>query len=244
MGIKLSSTREITSDRFVCLVVGESGVGKTSLAKTIDPERTLILSAESGLLSLKGADIATYDITKGDNGESLTDSEKINRVREFVKFLGEPGTRERFKNIFVDSLTDVAEVWAKHLQSLPEFQDPKQALRLWGRYNTEVTAFIKFMRDLSHYNVIFTCLSKQEKDGVELVDQFNFPGNALKSNIKAWFDLVFVYKVYETDEGPIRKLITNVLEHPLAKDRSGKLESYEDPDLQGVMDKVLGDNNG
>ena len=52
----IKNTKDVENHRVVGMIVGPSGVGKTSLARTLKG-RTLIGSAESGLLSLKGADI-------------------------------------------------------------------------------------------------------------------------------------------------------------------------------------------
>lgn len=60
--INIKSTKTVSSERFVALVVGPSGIGKTSLAKTLPEKETLIISAESGLLCLSGTDYAVTEV--------------------------------------------------------------------------------------------------------------------------------------------------------------------------------------
>ena len=74
-----------------------------------------------------------------------------------------------------------------------------------------------------------------------MVDVFNLPGSQLKSNLKAFFDLVLHYNIFVDEEGnKHRKLITDAAESVLAKDRSGSLEAYEEADLSVIINKVLG----
>jgi len=103
-----------------------------------------------------------------------------------------------------------------------------------------MTKIIKVLRDFRPYSVVFTCLSSTEKDGLELVDDFSMPGQSVKENLKAYFDLVLHYQVFTDDEGAShRKLITDTSVSRLAKDRSGKLDSYEDANLSTIINKVL-----
>ena len=73
-----------------------------------------------------------------------------------------------------------------------------------------------------------------------MVDEFNIPGQMVKDNIKAFFDLVLHLKIYEVEKQKIRKFVTDNAESRLAKDRSGKLLPYEDADLMSVINKILG----
>ena len=58
--IKITSTKDFYLRGIKCLVYGESGVGKTVLCSTApDP---IIISAESGLLSLRKKDIPVIEI--------------------------------------------------------------------------------------------------------------------------------------------------------------------------------------
>ena len=60
--MKVTSTKTVSSSRLAALIVGQSGVGKTSLAKTLPANETLIVSAEAGLLCLQGTDIDVAEV--------------------------------------------------------------------------------------------------------------------------------------------------------------------------------------
>ncbi|RLA65451.1 MAG: hypothetical protein DRQ88_09225 [Epsilonproteobacteria bacterium] len=227
--MKLTNTKDVASSRVSALIVGPSGVGKTSLVKTLDPDKTLILSAESGLLCLQGTNIDVFEIN------TMKDLDKVEEI------LANPKTKERYKNVFIDSLTEIGEMIVKELKNDPSVNDPKQAFRLWGEYAMHISNYIKTFRDFSPYNVFFTCLDSQKTDGLEKITTFNLPGQKIKDDIKSYFDIVFQYKIYGDDEGkPHRKLVTDIVEAPLAKDRSGKLDKYEEPHLGKILSKLLG----
>ena len=228
--MQFKTTKDVANSRFIALIVGPSGIGKTTLARTLNEKETLIISAESGLLSLAGTDIAVYEL----EGQSTPVS---SRLKEIYLYLLEGN--HSFKNIFVDSLTEIAESILSELKNDPEYADPKKTFKMYGEYNDKMTQWVKIFRDLKGVNVIFTCLNSTKKDGMEEYETFNLPGQSLKDNIKAWFDLVLSYQVFYHEGETYRKLVTDIEKAPLSKDRSGRLDAYEDADLGKIMKKVL-----
>lgn len=224
----IKNTKDVENHRVVGMIVGPSGIGKTSLAGTLKG-RTLIASAESGLLSLKGLDIDYWEI------HTIEDLKKF-----FIYCMGNE-CKKKYENLFIDSLTEIGDKLLLELKADPKYQEPKMALQMFGKFNDDFTKFIKALRDMKPYNVWFTCLNKYEKDGMEMKEEFNFPGAKVKDNIKAWFDEVLKYEVFTKDDVKFRKLITDHEINPLAKDRSGKLLKYEDADLGSIMAKILGE---
>lgn len=225
--MEIKSTKTVSSERVVALIVGPSGIGKTSLARTLPESDTLIISAESGLLCLAGTN---YDVA-----EIKTMSE----LKEVFLYLMEEKTKKKYKNIFIDSLTELGEVLLSELKNSKEFADPKMALKMYGQYNDDFTEFVKAVRDLKPYSIFFTCLNAFEKDGMQLVEEFNFPGAKVKANIKAWFDLVLKYEVFDNEGKKFRMLISDMSINPLSKDRSGKLDAYENANLSDIKEKIL-----
>ena len=61
MAIQLKSTKDAALDGIKVLVHGPAGAGKTSLCATTGAP-TIIISAESGLLSLRGVDIPVIEV--------------------------------------------------------------------------------------------------------------------------------------------------------------------------------------
>jgi hypothetical protein len=227
------STKELSNKRVAGLIVGESGVGKTSLAKTFElpHDNVLIISAESGLLCLQGTDIPVHEVNPQD---------AFGSIGEIYEYLMTDEAKARFRYIMIDSLTEISQLVLSNLKEDPKLADPKNAFPLWNKYAEQMVKLVKVFRDMNDYSVFFTCLTSKEKDGTVFVDELNVQGNTLKDNLKSYFDLVLHYKIFTDKEGvKHRTLISDMGESPLAKDRSGKLEAFEPADLSAIINKIL-----
>lgn len=230
--MKIKNTKTKTSSRITALIYGPSGIGKTTLAKTL-PGKTLIISAESGLLSLSGMDIDYVDICEGKGSTQL----KLEHLRDILKHLSSEKTE--YENIFIDSLTEIAQIMVQFQQTL--YPDKKDSMNLWGAYNTQIRAFIKHVRDLSPYNIILTALEKVDKD--EIGRRYKIPemNGAVAAQIAQFFDEVLYYTEIENEKEKKRVLITSSSSNFIAKDRSGKLNQYEIPDFGIIFNKIKGE---
>ena len=62
--IKKTTTNNIELFNVKALLYGKPGTGKTHSALTLNPERTLVISAEGGLLPLAGTKIDVIELKK------------------------------------------------------------------------------------------------------------------------------------------------------------------------------------
>lgn len=219
--MKFTSTKDVANKNACMLIAGESGIGKTYLARTLEEKDTLIVSAESGLMSLTGTDIKVAEV------ESMDDTLKIIEQMKEGKL--------PFKNIYFDSLTEILDQYVAELKLR---YSRKDAFPMWDDYMSRAVYIIKAARDCS-YNTFFTCLTKQDKDGLEMVDVFDFAGKSLRDKVKSYFDIVIHYKMHEMEDKSIRAFITSNELSNLSKDRSGILNKIEKPHLGELLTKII-----
>lgn len=229
---KIKNTKDTTGQRSKCLIYGDSGSGKTTLAGTL-PSKTLIISAEAGLLSLAGKDIDYINLNVDDDGVTIKEPNmRLARLGKIFEMLSTD--KPVYENVFLDSLTEIAECVISAVQL--EFPDRKDSFPMWGEYAKRMRKIVKAFRDLENYNVFMTCLSDIDKD--ENNKRFvacDVPGKIGKQ-LPQFFDEVFY--IYVTPEGE-RMLITQKTETLVCKDRSGKLDARMPADLGAVMLKMF-----
>lgn len=101
---------------------------------------------------------------------------------------------------------------------------------------------MRSFRDLPGRNVYFS--AKQERvqdDNGRLLFGPSMPGQKLAQQIPYLFDEVFCYQMVKDANGvPQRMLLTQPDGISVAKDRSGKLNAWEEPDLSAVINKIRG----
>lgn len=224
MAIKLTTTSQAAIDSGLkFLIHGPAGIGKTTLAATTG-EPTLIISAESGLLALRGYDIPVIEIQ---TWQDLVDA------YNFV--LLSPDAKQ-FKWIALDSLTEIAEVCLGVEKA--KSADPRQA---YGTLRDKVFDLIRKFRDLPGRNVYFVCQQTREKEESTGAVLFvpSMPGKALGQGAPFHFDEVFSMRLVSTADGQlVRALQTNRdLQHE-AKDRSGCLDMLEPANLAHIAAKI------
>lgn len=229
----ISSTKGVGTNAIKMVVYGDPGTGKTSLVKTIK-EKTLVISAEAGLLPLREMEIDVIDLTIDDNNQPLAKEKRISKLLEVYQFLQSDDCKKKYKTIFIDSLSEINSNMLEQLQQ--EIPDAKDTLKMYGELSKRMKSLIKAFRDLPHYSVVFTCLSEVDKDengqryiGPQLIGK-------LSGQIAAYFDEFFLLHVNK--ETGARVLVTCKTDNVIAKDRSGSLEKTEPADLGLIFEKI------
>lgn len=236
--MKIQSTKTLKDKPIYSMYYGVSGIGKTSLSKTI-PGRILILDAESGLASLKnqeGNSIDFISLNNNDEGQHITEGKRFDRLKEFMAFVQLPETKAAYDVLFVDSLTEISQTVQKHMKEI----HGADGFKVWGEYTAAMVDFIKFFRDLDHYHVVFTAL--EERIDPEEGTAFFFPaigGKKIKEYLMPCFDEVYRMIV---DENKARLFVTQPTAKTQAKNRLGGLAEIEKANVGDVWKKIRGEN--
>ena len=224
MAIKLRSTNSLAADGIKMLVFGAAGAGKTSLIPTLPSP--IVLSAESGLLSIAGADVPFIEVTD------------LATLQEAYAWLAESAEAAQYKSVCLDSISEVAEVVLA-----AEMRKNKDGRAAYGEMNTTMAELIRAFRDLPGRHVYMSAkLEKSQDETGRMLYNPSMPGKTLTQQIGYFFDFVFPLRVEKDADGKTqRALMTDSDGLWLAKSRSHLLDTWEAPDLGAIIAKIGGE---
>ena len=255
-------------------IFGPSGVGKTSLLKSLPPAETLCIDLEAGMKSVQDwpgdsipvrtfADALDIGCLVGGVNPSADPSgffseAHYQHLRESYPDLVQMIAGKRI--IFVDSITDLtrqAMAWAK---TRPEaFSDKTGKPDTRGAYGLlarEVIGLLKHLQHAQAMTVIFVGILER------VTDEFNrttwqpqMEGGKAGRELPGIVDQVITMSLFardgdgwrhEPERGEDRRLVCrsgNPFGLP-AKDRSGRLDVTEPPDLGALLSKINATRKG
>lgn len=224
MAIQLKSTKDLArANGIKILTYGGAGAGKTTLCATTG-EPTVIISAESGLLSLHGTDIAVIEVT------TIADVHEA-----YAYLLTEEG--QQFRWVCLDSISEIAEVVLSNEKKISK--DPRQA---YGALQEQMGDLLRAFRDLPGRNIYMSCKMDRQKDEAtgSMLYSPSMPGAKLGQSIPYLFDEVFCLRVERDAEGNQQRMLQTFRDYNFdAKDRSGRLDPFEQPNLAAIAAKIL-----
>jgi phage nucleotide-binding protein len=223
MAIQLKRTKEATAQAVKLLVYGQAGAGKTSLIPTLP--KPVILSAEGGLLSIADTNLPFLEITS------------MAELQEAYKWLTSSAEAGEFQSVALDSISEIAEVVLNAEKKINK--DPRAA---YGAMQEQMADVIRAFRDLPGKHVYMSAkLEKTQDEMGRVLYAPSMPGNKTGQSLPYFFDEVLALRVEKDAEGNTRRaLMTDGDGLWLAKDRSGKLEVWEDADLGEIIKKIGG----
>lgn len=218
-------------------VYGRSGVGKTVLLTTAP--NPVILSAENGLLSLRKVieerraaignpnfDVPVYPI------------KNLNDLKQAYLWMATSKEARQFQTFGLDSVSEIAEqILAEEKKKT---RDPRQA---YGAIVDEVLTLFRQFRDFAGPHVVFLAKQEMTRHGITGAVSYGpmFPGQQLGPQSPYLFDEVFCLYIGKTSEGKDFRALRTQPDHEYeAKDRSGRLDPVEWPDLTHIFNKILG----
>ena len=221
MAINLRSTKGIHTNGVKLLVYANAGAGKTSLIPTLP--NPIVLSAEAGLLSIADADVPFVEVS---SYESLM---------EAYAWLTQSAEAKGFDSVALDSISEIAEVVLNYEKKIAK--DPRAA---YGAMQEQMTDLIRAFRDLPEKHVYFTAKCEKSADETgRLLYAPSMPGNKTGQQLPYFFDEVLALRVEKDADGnPQRALMCDSDGIWQAKDRSGKLSTWESADLGAIIAKI------
>jgi phage nucleotide-binding protein len=223
MAIALKRTSQLGVSQVKFLVYGMAGAGKTSLIATLP--NPIVLSAEAGLLSLKGADVPYIEIN------TMAD------LYEAYEWATSSEEAKHYESIALDSISEIGEVVLAAEKKVKIDGKKIHGMKAYGEMQDKMADLIRAFRDLPNRHVYFSAKMEKSTDELGCVSYApSLPGNKFAQQLPYFFDEVFALRI----ESFGRALLTQTDGLWSAKDRSGRLERLEPPDLGAIIKKIGG----
>jgi len=205
------------------LVYGAAGVGKTTLCGTA-PGKKLMIDMESGLLSVK--DQKDIDVIQVKEAQEIIEICEALKNGELV-----------YDSVCLDSVSEMSEILLNFEKA--RHKDPRMA---YGNVQETCTNVMRAYRDLNMHVVFVSKMERVQTDHYNGYEP-KMVGSKLGQSITYFFDEVLALRVIEEqdDDGTLvrnRWLQTDVGQGYTAKDRSGKLDGFEEPNLTNIITKL------
>lgn len=241
------------------VIFGPAKIGKTSLLCTLDPETTLFLDLEAGGLSVRGwggdsLEIRDWETARdvacflgGPNPAMRPDQPYSQAHYDYVLGqYGDPATTEKYRTLFIDSITVASRLCFQWASGQPEAFSEKtgkpDSRGAYGLLGKEMIRWVTQLQYIRGRNVWFVGLLDAKRD--DFNREFFEPqieGAKTGLELPGIVDQVVTMTELRTDDGaPYRAFVCsrpNPWNYP-AGDRSGKLDMIEQPHLGGLMEKI------
>ncbi|KAB2678894.1 ATP-binding protein [Brucella pseudintermedia] len=240
-------------------IFGKSGIGKTSLLWTLDPATTLFMDLEAGDLAIEGwagdtirprtwDECRDFAVFIGGANPALRDDQPYSQAHHdaVVTRLGAPDQLDRYHTVFIDSITVAGRLCFQWAKGQPEaFSDKtgKPDIRgAYGLHGREMIAWLPHLQHTRSKNIWFVGILDEKLDDFnrkQFVPQIDGAKTGLE--LPGIVDeVISMVELRDDDGAPYRAFVCQTL-NPYgfpAKDRSGRLDMIEPPDLGRLMDKI------
>ena len=229
MNSKFKTTEDVVYNSPKIIVFGDPDCGKTRLIPTAP--NPLIISAESGLISIRGTGLKVWEI---ENFKEIQ-----NEVLPYLK------TQTEFETICFDTLTDICEKALVH-HSKGESKDgnKKHGQAVYGEALTDLVDVLTQIRNLPS-NVYMICRNQFRQYGQKGSGERWGPqsiGQQLPQSLPFFFSGCFFMQNFLNEETNQMQpyLLTKNVNNPqyMVRDRTGKLEEWEPANLQYIFNKL------
>ena len=227
--VKITTTAEAAKVHGVKTCVhGRSGIGKTTLVATLEQYSPILISAESGVLSLGHLSIPQITI------------DSYGMLEEVYQWLAYSTESHQYGSAALDSVSEIAE---NCLSAAKESN--KDGRAAYGEMGDSMRQMIRKFRDLPGRHIYFSAKQGFNKDDVTGISRYgpSMPGAKLTGEMPYFFDELFSMEIIKDGEGVDHRVLRTTLDLQYeAKDRSGALDQFEAPHLGNVINKIMARN--
>jgi hypothetical protein len=260
MKIITASERMERKGGIKAVILGPSGIGKTTLLKTLNPDTTLFFDLEAGDLAVEGwpgdtIQPRTWDdcrtlasLIAGPNPALRAEQPYSQAHFDHVNADGAAASFDKYETVFIDSITVAGRLCFQWSQGQPDAFSEKtgkpDTRGAYGLHGREMLAWLSQLQHARDKAIVFVgILDKKEDDYGRTTWTAQIEGSKVGRELPGIVDQVVTYQELQTEDGTqYRGLICtspNVWTYP-AKDRSGRLDQIEEPHLGKLFAKISG----
>lgn len=261
----ISAAQRLAEKKGVKLVLlGKSGIGKTSQLRSLPPDSTLFVDLEAGDLSVKDwlgdcvrpstwpefRDLVVF--LAGPNPALPADAPYSQAHFEYVcQNFGDPAQLAKYQTYFCDSITALSRLcftWCKSQPAAFSERTGKPDSRgAYGLLGQEMITALTHLQHARGKHVVFVAILDEKLDDFNrkvFVPQIEGAKTALE--LPGIVDEVVTLAEIKADDGSVYRAFVTHTVNPYgypAKDRSGRLDLLEPPDLGALIAKCAGESS-
>jgi len=253
--MRLTTTRDDALTTVSCLLIGDSGIGKTTSLRTLPPDKTLIAVGERGAIPLRKDDYPALPF------ETWADIQELYGYFAAPDKIADKGIKtviETTRILAIDSLSVIHDLCIKDIVTVARpalcedrskgktakpqgVYEEQMTLEDWGLYRTRMLRLTAAFARLP-VHVIFTVLAGYNENR-QTGAVMRGPGLSGKTafEIPASFDEVLFMIASKDGDGKDTRVWQTFNDGQIvAKDASGVLDPYEPTDWTALFKKILG----
>jgi hypothetical protein len=263
MALPIISAEERLKERHSAKValVGAAGVGKTSQLKTLPAGTTLFVDLEAGDLSVRDwpgdtvrprtwpefRDLVVF--LAGPMPTASADQAFSQAHFDHVcTHFGDPAQLDKYDTYFVDSLTVLSRLcfaWCKtQPQAFSEKTGKPDNRGAYGQLGQEMITALTHLQHVRDKHVIYVAILEEKTDDFNRrFYQLQLEGSKTALELPGVLDEVVTLAILKADDGTNYRGFVTRADNPFgypSKDRSGRLDAIEEPNLGKLIAKCLG----
>ena len=243
------------------LMLGKSGIGKTTRLKDLDPATTLFIDIEAGDLAVADwpgdtirpaswPESRDFFVCLAGPDKSLPPDSAFSQAHydHVIEQFGDTAQLDRYQTFFLDSITQLSRqcfAWCKTQPGTVSDRSGKPDLRAaYGLLGQEMISALTHLQHARGKNVVFVAILDERLDDYNrkvFVPQIE--GSKTSLELPGIVDEVVTLAEIKAEDGSTyRAFVTNTI-NPYgfpAKDRSGRLDLLEPPHLGALIAKCAG----
>lgn len=247
------------------VLVGKSGIGKTSQLWTLNPVSSLFFDLEAGDLAVEGwagdtirprtwQECRDFAVFIGGPNPALRDDQPYSQAHfdAVCARFGDPAVLDKYETVFVDSITVAGRLCLQWCKGQPQAYSEKtgkpDSRGAYGLMGQEMIGWLTHLQHTRSKNVWFVGILNESLDDFNRrVFTLQVDGSKTGLELPGIVDEVVTLAEVKAQNpdgsaSSYRAFVCHTLNqwgYP-AKDRSGRLDAIEEPDLGRLMRKIAG----